>query len=229
MKVVVLQSNYIPWRGYFDLINTADIFCFYDEVKYTKNDWRNRNQIYTKNGLAWLSIPISKDAVKAKISDVELIDNRWQKRHFKTIYQTYNKAPFFAKILPLLEDVYMQKSWVNLSELNQYFIKLICEYIQIETPLVDSKEYNLSEGRIERLANLIQQLKGTEYISGPSGHNYLKGNESLFKEKGIELHYKSYKGYPHYLQNKIPFKNQVSIIDLLSFVPRNQLLEYISI
>src|SRR3954469_1788276 len=90
MKVVVLQSNYVPWKGYFDLIHDADLFIFYDEVQYTKNDWRNRNRIVTKNGPQWLTIPIPHEAVHQKISEVLLPkDGDWQKLHWKSLFFGY--------------------------------------------------------------------------------------------------------------------------------------------
>src|SRR4051812_8183445 len=109
MKVVILQSNYIPWKGYFDLINDADIFVFYDEVKYTKNDWRNRNKIYTKNGMQWLTIPIHKDAVKQKISEVEMPDNSWQELHHKSLEFGYKSAPYYKQLEPLLTELYLNQ------------------------------------------------------------------------------------------------------------------------
>src|SRR6185436_12370323 len=101
VRAVVLQSNYLPWRGYFDLIQNADVFVFYDEVQYTKNDWRNRNRICSKNGVQWLTIPISRDAVKLKISEVHLPDARWQEDHFQTLRHSYKPARFYEQIEPL--------------------------------------------------------------------------------------------------------------------------------
>src|SRR5213075_1126236 len=103
MKVVILQSNYIPWKGYFDLIHDADVFVFYDEVKYTKNDWRNRNKIYTKNGLQWLTIPIGNEAVKSKISEVGLTSSQWQSQHRKAIELGYANAKYFEQLEPVLD------------------------------------------------------------------------------------------------------------------------------
>src|SRR3954466_7356015 len=102
MRVVVLQSNYLPWKGYFDLIQNADVFVYYDEVQYTKNDWRNRNRICSKNGVHWLTIPIARDAVRLRISEVPLPDVRWQRDHFKTLTFSYRRAPYFEQIEPLL-------------------------------------------------------------------------------------------------------------------------------
>src|SRR5256885_6555778 len=111
MKVVAIQSNYVPWKGYFDLIHDADIFVFYDEVKYTKNDWRNRNQIYTKNGLQWLTIPIHHEAVHMKISEVEFQDSEWQALHHKSLTYGYHAAPYFHQIKDLLDKAYLKTQW----------------------------------------------------------------------------------------------------------------------
>ena len=124
MNVVILQSNYIPWKGYFELINDADVFCFYDEVQYTKNDWRNRNKLNNINGAFWLSIPINKVAVKLKISEVNLPKTEWQLEHLNIIKQTYKKAPQFNVIYSFLEDFYLSNPWENLSEMNHYQVPL---------------------------------------------------------------------------------------------------------
>jgi len=228
MKVVILQSNYVPWRGYFDLINTADIFCFYDDVKYTKQDWRNRNKIYSKNGLHWITIPVTRNSVKKKIIDVQILDDKWQKKHYQSICQAYSKAPYFESILPILNDIFIIRKWNNLSHLNRYFIKKICDYIGIMTKLVKSSDYKLIDGKINRLLDLVQQVGGNEYISGPSGRNYLRSFENNFVEKNVKLTFKSYEGYPIYKQNKLPFENQVSIIDLLCFVSQDKVINNIS-
>ncbi len=180
MKVVVLQSNYIPWKGYFELMNDADVFCFYDEVQYTKNDWRNRNKLYGANGLFWLTIPVKADAVKLKISEVKLESNEWQQKHFRTIEQTYKKAAGFKQVLPLLEDFYLKNPWYHLSDANQYFIRQIAAYMGIQTKIVNSKDYELAGGRVDRLFHLLKQLGCTTYISGTSAKDYLSGHEEDF-------------------------------------------------
>jgi hypothetical protein len=227
MKIVILQSNYLPWKGYFDLISNADIFCFLDEVQYTKNDWRNRNRLYSKNGLFWLTVPIRKDSVKLKISEVSLEDNLWQEKHYKCIVQTYSRAPRFEEILPLLKDIYIDRSWRSLSQMNQYIIRLVCEHIGLKTKIVNSKDYKLEDGKVERLVSLIKQIGGTEYISGPSAKNYLDKDRNLFLDNNIRISYKEYGPYSEYRQNAEVFENFVSIIDTLMFVPKENLLNYI--
>ncbi len=214
-KVVILQSNYLPWKGYFDLINDADVFCFYDEVKYTKNDWRNRNKIYSKNGLQWISIPINKDAVKLKISEVEL-PLGWQESHHKAIRMTYSRAPFSENLQSLIDDLFINNHFKYLSEINQYAIKKIASYLGIKTRFVNSNDFDLKGDRVERLINLLKDIGATEYISGPAAKDYLAGQEHYFSDNQIKLTYKDYGGYPEYEQLLKPFEQYVSIIDLIA-------------
>jgi hypothetical protein len=226
-KVVILQSNYIPWKGYFDLINDADVFVYYDEVKYTKNDWRNRNKLYSANGEQWLTIPISKDAVHLKISEVRIEDKSWQELHHKSIYYAYKKAPFFEQIAPLIDDVYLEHTWLSLSELNRYLIETISRLIGIKTVFRDSKDFDLSGERVERLINILNQLDATEYISGPAAKGYLASSEKLFEQNHIKLIYKDYSNYEPYTQMTTPFNHAVSIIDLLANVKLDDVKKHI--
>ncbi|MDG2992411.1 WbqC family protein [Candidatus Synechococcus calcipolaris G9] len=227
MKVVILQSNYIPWKGYFDLINDADFFCFLDEVQYTKNDWRNRNKLYSKNGIFWLTIPINKKSVNLKISEVTLEDFHWQEKHFKTIIHTYCKSPQFNEIIYFLEDIYLKHKWNFLSDLNQYIIMKICKYSKITTQFADSRHFSLELDRVDRLISIIKQVGGTEYISGIAAKKYLDGQEEKFSQNNIKLIYKAYGPYKQYFQNLPIFENFVSIIDTLMFVPQSDILKYI--
>jgi hypothetical protein len=227
MKVVILQSNYMPWRGYFDLINDADVFCFYDEVKYTKNDWRNRNRIYSKNGLQWLTIPIDKNAVKLKISEVEMPEG-WEEKHATTLKLSYGRAPQFKQIEELLNEVYLNNKIRLLSEFNQNSIKHICKLAGITTNFVSSADYELRGDRVDRLLNLLQDLGATEYISGPSAKDYLTGSEHLFTERGMKLSYKTYGPYKTYEQLSQPYEPAVSILDLVAHIPYSQLKDYVS-
>ena len=171
MKAVVLQSNYIPWKGYFDLIQSADLFCFYDEVQYTKNDWRNRNKILGPNGSYWLTIPVNKDAVKGKISEVSFRNVEWVSKHLLSIKQSYSKSPYKNDVLGVLEEVYKEASTLSLSEFNQKLIIAICSYIGINTVFKNSASFSLRGDRISRLINLLVDLKATEYISGPAANS----------------------------------------------------------
>lgn len=212
-KVAVLQSNYLPWKGYFDLIHDVDLFIFYDDVQYTKNDWRNRNLVKPAGGQCWLTVPVGKN-IDRNICDVDIPDQRWQQKQWKTIVQGYAKAPFLDRYRSFLDDVFLEKQWKNLSNLNQYTIKYVSkEHLGIKTKFDSSSNYHVKGDRLERLIALLKKAGATSYLSGPSARDYI--DEAAFKHAGIELIYKDYSDYPEYPQLTTPFSHFVSVLDLL--------------
>ncbi|MDR3088449.1 MAG: WbqC family protein [Desulfobulbaceae bacterium] len=213
-KVAILQSNYIPWKGYFDLIAAVDEFIIYDDMQYTRRDWRNRNLIKTPSGLSWLTVPVQvKGKYLQKIRDTEIDGDEWTARHWRAIAQNYARARFFPEIAAWLEPVYMYERFRRLSALNRRFIELVCEYLGITTKISNSWDYALVDGKTERLVDLCQQAGGAEYISGPAAKNYI--DQRLFSEAGIQLTWFDYAGYPEYPQLWGDFVHGVSILDLL--------------
>ncbi len=157
-SVVISQSNYIPWKGYFDLIGMADVFVIYDDAQYTKRDWRNRNKIKTPNGLQWLTIPVEvKGRYLQKINETRIADKNWGQKHWKTIVNTYGKAPYFNLVSDLLSDLYLNKHYTLLSEINHAFIKKIAGFLGIKTRILRSEQFDLAEGRTERLLGICRQ------------------------------------------------------------------------
>lgn len=212
-KVAVLQSSYIPWKGYFDIINDVNLFIFYDDVQYTKNDWRNRNKIKTINGTNWLTIPTGSN-LQQLICEVPIEKTWWAKKHWKTIEQFYHRTPYFDEYKEFFKYVFLECKWENLSELNQFLIKTIAnKFLQINTEFKDSREFNLTGKKQDRLLDLLIKVGAELYISGPAAKNYI--DEERFREAGIKLVYKNYLGYPEYSQLYPPFVHEVSIIDLL--------------
>lgn len=211
--IVVLQSNYIPWKGYFDLIHDADFFIFHDDLQFTKNDWRNRNKIMTPKGPEWISIPVGSDEHRL-ICEVKIKDPIWQAKHWKTIQQYYSKCPYYSKYRSFFEDVFLGRKWENLSVLNQYLIRTISyDLLNLSTEFCDSREFNLSGQKLERLMELVTKAGADRYISGPAARDYIEPHR--FSEVGIELVWKDYSGYPEYPQRFNPFEHGVSILDLL--------------
>ena len=198
MKVAILQSNYIPWKGYFDIINSVDFFVVYDEVQYTKNDWRNRNMIKTAEGASWITIPTSQKNLSQKISETTVCLKDWNKKHLKTIQYTYAKASCYKEFRDFFENLYLNVPSDNLSEINTYFLKNICEVLDIKTTFINSSDLDLIEGKTERLVDICQKLNATSYISGPAAKNYL--DESLFHTSNIEVEWIDYSNYPVYPQ-----------------------------
>jgi hypothetical protein len=209
--VVILQSNYIPWKGYFDLINIADEFIFHDDLQYTNQDWRNRNKIKTSNGLKWLSIPVG-HTHKKNICEVEMHGMEWKLKHRKKIEGAYSSCKYFKEYEFILNELY-SNDYTLLSNYNQHMIKYLCGILNINTVFSNSQDYQAEGSKTERLIGILKKAKATRYVSGPSGKNYLK--ESLFKEANIELEFFSYKGYTEYPQVNGPFVHEVSVIDLL--------------
>lgn len=212
-RVAILQSNYIPWKGYFDIISQVDLFVFHDDLQYTKNDWRNRNKIKTAQGLEWVTIPCG-TSEKRLICEVELADHSWQKKHWTRIKQSYQESPYFQEFRDFLEDVYLTKTWTNLTELNQYLIQKISrDFLGIETPFSDSRSYHLTLKKADRVRELLEKCGATHYLSGPSAKDYL--SEEFLAESGIQLEWMNYNDYPEYPQLHGDFVHQLSIIDLL--------------
>lgn len=214
MKVLISQSNYIPWKGYFDAIQLADVFVMYDDMQYTKRDWRNRNQIKTTNGLQWLSIPVKvKGKFWQKINEVEVLDQYWSEKHWKTVVQNYRKAPCFQEYGPVFEALYQSATDPLLSKINYRFLKAIAEILGITTQFRWSSEFDLQGDKTEKLLNICKDLKATHYLSGPAAKNYLEVD--LFQDNGIEVTWMDYSGYPEYPQLFGPFSHNVTILDLL--------------
>jgi hypothetical protein len=214
MKTAIIQSNYIPWRGYFDIIHDVDLFLFHDDIQYTKQDWRNRNFIKLSDGRRLLlTVPIGQAYASGNIDQVRISDDKWQKKHLNAIMSNYAKAEYFNEILPLLQDFYVRHKWVLLSEMNQYMIREICRFLNIRTRFMNVSELAVSGHKTERLIQILKKVGATVYLSGPSAQDYIDKN--MFNNAGIELQYKDYSHYPEYHQFAQPFDGRVSIIDLL--------------
>lgn len=220
MICVILQPSYIPWRGYFDLIARADVFVFYDDVQYTRRDWRNRNRIKTPAGLQWLTIPVFNKGVQTQhllIKDARICwDEPWSQNHWKSIQYSYNKAPFFDRYA----DALAQKYESHPEYLADFTIDLslaISDCLGIHgTRFIRSSEVQgVSGSKTDRLISLIQAIGADHYISGPAAKDYIE--EDKFEQAGIGLEYIKYQ-YPEYPQLYPPYDPQVSVLDLLFMV-----------
>lgn len=212
-RVAILQSSYLPWKGYFDIIHDVEELIFLDDAQYTRQDWRNRNRIKTSNGASWLTIPVGTD-IRRRICDVELPTDDWDVTHWRRISEAYEHAPFFAHYRPFFEDVYLSRAWRQLSDLNQHLIRTIAaEFLGIKTSFGDSRGIAPELRRQERVLAILRETGADEYLSGPAAKNYI--DPRRFEESGIALTWKDYTGYPEYPQFHPPFVHHVSIIDLL--------------
>lgn len=213
LRVAAVQSNYIPWKGYFDLIHDVDLFVFYDDNQYTSRDWRNRNRVKTAGGAQWLSIPVGHDRDRL-IHDVGIPDPAWQAKHHQTLVQNYGKCAHFARYRGWLDHVYLEQRWDNLSALNHATIRHIAsEFLGIATEFADSRRYAAAGLKLDRMVDLVAKTGATAYLSGPAAKDYIVPER--FQEHGIALEWKDYAGYPEYAQRFPPFEHGVTILDLL--------------
>lgn len=213
MRVGIIQSNYLPWRGYFDFIRTVDLFIFNDDLQFTKRDWRNRNRIKTPNGAQWITVPVHYAHTAQLISDTKIDQSKdWKRDHRNLISTNYSAAPYVRTALAILDAAYAHGDR-TISELNIRLVRLICNYLGISTPFGMSSDYSVSGSKTERLLALIKASGATTYLSGPNASAYL--DVSLFSRNGISLEFKSY-DYEKYPQLWGDFRGDVTILDLIA-------------
>jgi hypothetical protein len=214
-KIAILQSSYIPWKGYFDIINTVDEFIIFDDVQFTRRDWRNRNRIKTPQGSIWLTIPVvSKGLYHQKIEETQVQDLHWAERHWNSLEQNYRKAPCFCEYSNRIRTLYERVAKFELlSRINYEFLSGLCVILGIDVPMRWSRDYGGDGQKTDRLVNICRTAGADHYFSGPSAGHYIEPEK--FIEAGVVLEYVSYAGYPEYPQLFGPFEHSVSILDLL--------------
>lgn len=214
-RVAIVQSNYIPWKGYFDLIGLVNEFILFDDRQYTRRDWRNRNRIKTPSGTEWLSIPVRvKGRFSQRIDEVAVVDDRWARDHWTALSLSYRRALLFDQMRPEIEALYRAAGHQDrLSMINRLFIHAICGFLGIRTTISWSTDYAATGTKTERLVDLCRQAGATEYLSGPSARTYI--DVDAFEREGIRLTFMDYGGYPEYPQLFPPFDHHVTILDLL--------------
>lgn len=212
-RVAIVQSNYIPWKGYFDLIAAVDEFVIFDDMQYTRRDWRNRNKIKTPQGLQWLTVPVQvKGRYTQTIRETMIDGHAWAQDHSRALAQNYARAPHFARESPALLEILAHPP-AYLSQLNRALIEWACDRLGIRTRVTGSWDYAIEGDKSERLASICAQARATEYVSGPAARDYL--DEAPFAARGIAVRWFDYDGYPEYPQQWGAFEHGVSIVDLL--------------
>lgn len=213
-KVAISQSNYIPWKGYFDLINIVDEFIIYDDAQFTRRDWRNRNKIKTPNGLQWLTIPVDvKGKYFQKIKETKISDKDWGVKHWQQIKQNYSKSRNFKNYKDIFEELYLNCKEEYLSEINHKFLIIVNQILGIKTKIKFSDELKIYGNQTEKLINICKQCNANVYISGPTAKNYF--DEELAKKENIQVRWMDYSNYEEYTQLFPPFEHGVSILDLI--------------
>ena len=212
-RVGIIQSNYIPWKGYFDIVHDVDLFIFHDDLQYTKGDWRNRNRIKTAHGERWLTIPVGASEHRL-ICEVPMPDPAWALDHWRRLEAAYRHAPHFSEVRAYLRPYYCERSWRTLSEFNQALTRGIArDLLGVTADFADSRDFKLTRAKGGRVLELLQKAAADAYVSGPAARDYI--TDESFREAGIDVVWKDYAGYPQYDQLHPPFSHAVSILDLL--------------
>ena len=207
----MIQSSYIPWRGYFDFIDDCDLFLYYDDVQYTHRSWRNRNRVKTDRGAIWLTVPVAHD--QGTLIEQACIDysTRWIDKHVRTLTLAYQKAPHFAAYAPAFFDILHDRA-ETISQLNVRACQWIMAQLGIRTSTRMSRETGIGGNKIERPLRIAQHLGASHYLVGPTARPYT--DVERFRAAGVALEFKVY-DYPEYPQLHGPFEPSVSVLDLL--------------
>jgi len=214
MRVAIMQPTYLPWSGYFGLLQSVDLFVYLDDVQFEKRSWQQRNQIKTANGAQWLTVPVlSKGKREQKINEVQIdATSKFSEKHIKSIQHSYRKSPFFHEYSEIIFSA-IQKDAGNLAEYNIHIINECKDLLGISTRTVLSSEIKCTGTKSERLASICGEVGATEYISPPGSKNYLEQSNS-FDHIGVEVKYFKY-NHPKYKQLHGDFLENMSIVDFL--------------
>jgi WbqC-like protein family len=214
VRIAIIQSCYVPWRGFFDLIGRCDEYVIFDRAQYVKRHWHNRNLIKTAAGLEWLTIPIlSKGRREQPIDEVE-IEKRWAEKHWRALELAYRRAPFFEALAPSVRGWYERADKERrLTDVNALFLREIASLLGLSTRIVRDTSYPAQGAKTERLLGIARAAGADRYLSGPSARAYF--DETVFAAAGIEVEWMSYHGYPEYPQLHGGFEPAVSVLDLL--------------
>jgi hypothetical protein len=220
VRISIIQSCYVPWRGFFDLIGRCDEYVILDQVQYVKRHWHNRNRIKTAAGIEWLTVPVITKGRRDQTIDAVEIEQPWAEKHWRAIELAYRRAPHFAAMAPRVRGWYERAARERLlTEINVIFLREIATLLGLGTRFVRDTVYPAQGTKTERLLAIIRAAGADTYLSGPSAKAYL--DVPLLAEAGVAVQWMSYEGYPRYPQLHGQFEASVSVLDLMFNVGPN--------
>lgn len=216
MKIAIAQPTYLPWLGYFDLVDKVDRFVLLDTVQFEKRSWQQRNRIKIPGGLQWLTVPVlSRGQQAQRIVDVEIEKAEFWRDHLRTVELNYRRAPFFHQYYPVLSGLLRsQSSGLRLSELTIGLLRWFADVMQIKTPILRSSELPVQGKRTELLASICSWSEATTYLSPLGSADYLLEELPLLTHRGIDVLFQHYE-HPEYRQLFPPFQPYASVLDVL--------------
>lgn len=209
-----MQPTYLPWLGYFDLIDQSDTFVFLDTVQFARRSWQQRNRIKSSSGALWLTVPVrSKGMRDQPIAQVEIDSSAgFQQKHLRTIQHEYSKAPFFADYFPAIKEV-LQEPHGLLSELNASLIQRLCELLGLDATMVRASSLEVEGRLVELLVNVCEAVGANRYLSAAGSREYIE-KDNLFAKRSMDVVYHEYT-HPMYRQLHGEFIPYLSVLDLL--------------
>jgi WbqC-like protein len=215
MKIAIAQPTYLPWLGYFDLIDQVDAFVFLDSVQFEKQSWQQRNRIKTPTGLQWLTVPVLfRGRFGQLIQNVEIRDCDFWRNHLRAIELNYRRTPFFDDYFPELSARLVCSQDARLADLNVRVVEWFMDVLGIQTPLFFSSALGQAGKRTELLANLCSALGATQYLSPLGSAVYLLREIDILLSRSIDVVFQNYQ-HPNYKQLFPPFHAYASILDLI--------------
>lgn len=215
MKIAISQPAYLPWLGYFDLMDQVDTFVLLDSVQFEKQSWQQRNRIKTPSGLQWLTVPVVfRGHFGQRIQDVEIRDPEFSRKHLRAVELNYRRAPFFRPYFSEFAEILQDSSGLSLLELNQRLILWFCRVLGVRTEILRSSELNGKGKRSDLLVSLCRLLGAKTYLSPLGSAVYLTEDISRFLDAGIEVEFQHYE-HPEYRQLFPPFQSHASVLDLI--------------
>jgi hypothetical protein len=214
MIAAIMQPTYLPWMGYFDLADQADVFVFLDTVAFSRQSWQQRNRILAGGDVLWLTVPV-RHALGMPIREIEIDATRpWRRKHWGSLEQAYRRAEHWAELSGILAPLY-EREWRLLAELDVAGIRALAAQLGIETEFVHASSLAPPAGeRDEALVDICRQLGATTYLSPAGAVAYLDSDER-FSAAGIELRFHAYE-HPTYPQWSAEFTSHLSVVDLLA-------------
>jgi hypothetical protein len=216
MRIAITQPTYLPWLGYFDLIDQVDTFVVLDTVQFEKQSWQQRNRIKTPAGLLWLTVPVAfRGRLEQKILEVEIRDLEFWRKHLRGIEVNYGRALFFEEYFPQVSAILQAcRPGTRLIDLNLRLINWIMALLGVQTSVVLASSLTQEGRRSELLANICRKLGACQYISPLGSAVYLLEEMGCFRDCGVELVFQNYT-HPVYRQLFSPFLTHACVLDLL--------------
>ncbi len=224
-----MQPYIFPYIGYFQLIHSADVFVFYDDVHFIKKGWINRNQILLNQEAFKFTIPLIGASQNKLINEIDVFwESNFDKKLLQQIEQSYRNAPHFKQVFELIQQIFAKKT-LRISDLAIQSVQQVCDYIGLKRVFLKSSELPIEsvEGRAERLMHITKFLDSYHYINAVNGQELY--DKEYFNRSDIQLNFLSpiLKPY-HQGESSLPFVPYLSILDLLMWEEKEDILSLIS-